>query len=564
MNDNSIKKILILAANPRDSDRLSLDREIEEIRTILNSSDPEARFRIEHRGSVRRKDLLQYIHDVKPWIVHFSGHGVDGTTTSDPLYGRKFTAVNDNNTQEGLIFEDDNGQSQLVSGDLLAELFEPFSNSVECVVLNSCYSLKQAKEIVKYIPYVICTNQSIGDIDAQNFSKGFYRAIKDNRSIEEAFELGKLEIKLNNGISKDLKFELLRCSKAPNDSRSLIDPNLEEPEEVVDLHSPFYIERPPVESRCYKAIAKRGALIRIRAPRQMGKSSLMIRVLDLAKQQLKYKTVNLNFQSADKSSFADLDTFLYWFCASIGQQLELPENIDDYWNKKIFDSKRKCINFFQSYLLKTIDCPIVLALDDVDRVFHYPAIARDFFGLLRSWHESAKSELIWEKLRLIVVHSQEDYSSLDIDQSPFNVGVSIKLLAFNRLQMEELVLKHQLVFNKPDLDKIIELLGGHPYLIRVALYHLKYQLISLDKLLQTASTESGLFTGHLRRHLKYLNNKPSLSTAMKEVVSAENPIRLADNLIFKLNSMGLIILQGNNVIPSCNLYKDYFCDRLKL
>jgi hypothetical protein len=35
MNENSIQKILILAANPIDSVRLSLDREVGEIRTTL-------------------------------------------------------------------------------------------------------------------------------------------------------------------------------------------------------------------------------------------------------------------------------------------------------------------------------------------------------------------------------------------------------------------------------------------------------------------------------------------------------------------------------------------------
>jgi hypothetical protein len=86
-------------------------------------------------------------------------------------------------------------------------------------------------------------------------------------------------------------------------------------------------------------------------------------------------------------------------------------------------------------LLPEIETPLVLGLDEVDEVFRYPAIADDFFGLLRAWYEEASygsgdSEL-WERLRLIVVHSTEVYLPLDVNQSPFNVGLPIELPEFN-------------------------------------------------------------------------------------------------------------------------------------
>lgn len=76
---------------------------------------------------------------------------------------------------------------------------------------------------------------------------------------------------------------------------------LDEPEGQVSLNSSFYVERPPVESDCYDAIIKPGALIRVKAPRQMGKTSLMSRILNHASQQ-GYRTVCLNFQSASGAS----------------------------------------------------------------------------------------------------------------------------------------------------------------------------------------------------------------------------------------------------------------------
>lgn len=99
----------------------------------------------------------------------------------------------------------------------------------------------------------------------------------------------------------------------------------------VDLASAFYVKRPPIEARCFEAIAKPGALIRIKAPRQMGKTSLMARVLQQAEAQGCLK-VPLSFQLADGKVFADLDKFLQWFCASIGRRLKLPNQIKEYWD----------------------------------------------------------------------------------------------------------------------------------------------------------------------------------------------------------------------------------------
>jgi len=96
------------------------------------------------------------------------------------------------------------------------------------------------------------------------------------------------------------------------------------------LDSPFYIDRPPIEDECYDTIDRPGALIRIKAPRQMGKSSLMQRILNHFK-QLNQKTACLNFQSADAEYLDNIDLFLQWFCASVSDELGLEEQLEKYW-----------------------------------------------------------------------------------------------------------------------------------------------------------------------------------------------------------------------------------------
>ena len=213
------------------------------------------------------------------------------------------------------------------------------------------------------------------------------------------------------------------------------DPEL--PVGQVPLASGFYVERPPIEERCYQEILQPGALIRIKAPRLMGKTSLMARILDEARAH-GYQTVPLSFQLAERAVFTNLDTFLRWFCESVGRRLKQLEQLDDYWTT--YGSKDKSTAFFEECLLAEIDTPLVIGLDGVERVFPYRDIADDFFSLLRAWYEYAKygdsGSQSWKKLRVVLVHSKEVYIPLDINQSPFNVGLSVELQDFRPIQVQ--------------------------------------------------------------------------------------------------------------------------------
>jgi transcriptional regulator with XRE-family HTH domain len=330
----------------------------------------------------------------------------------------------------------------------------------------------------------------------------------------------------------------------------------------VDLASHFYIDRPPIESRCYETISQPGALIRIKAPRQMGKTSLMARILHHAEQQGS-RTVALSFQLANRRVFANSDTFLQWFCASIGQELGMLEQLPKCWElADLIGSNQCCKAYFEQYLLSESSPPLTLGLDECDRLFESPEIADDFFGLLRALHEEAKRRDIWKKFRLIVVHSTEVYIPLDVNKSPFNVGLPIELPEFNVQQVQELATRHGLNWSPNEVAELMALVGGHPYLVRLGIYHIARQDVTLDRLVKSAVTEAGIYSDHLRRHLWNLEKYSELMEAMREVVSVSQPVRLRSELGFKLNSMGLVTLEGNDCIPRCQLYHDYFRDRL--
>ncbi|MCL1464800.1 AAA-like domain-containing protein [Argonema galeatum] len=366
------------------------------------------------------------------------------------------------------------------------------------------------------------------------------------------------EVKKTN-FKEPLKREWEKQSSSEDNRK----PGLAYPEGSVPLDSPYYIERPGVESKCYDAILQPGSLIQIQAPKQMGKTSLLNRIIAHAESK-GYRTARLNFLDADAANFGNLNNFLGWFSANITSLLELPDLIGDYWKlAAIIGSKLSCKSYFKRHLLQQIESPLVLALDEADRILQYPEISQDFFDMLRSWYEEANNKDIWKKLRLVVVHSTEDYGKLDINKSPFNVGLQIELNEFTSEQVQSLVKQHQLdLIEGENFTSLRELVGGHPYLVRLALYYLARQEVTLEKLLQDAPTDAGIYRHHLHRHWEIISKNTLLAEAFKQVINADKPVQLETTLAYKLYSMGLIKQQGNYCSSRCKLYRRYFLERL--
>ncbi|HIK12984.1 MAG TPA: AAA-like domain-containing protein [Oscillatoriaceae cyanobacterium M33_DOE_052] len=325
----------------------------------------------------------------------------------------------------------------------------------------------------------------------------------------------------------------------------------------VPLGSPFYIDRPPIEALTYQEITKPGSVIRIKAPRKMGKSSLMLRILNHAI-GLGYHTVSLDFQQAEEAVFQTLDKFLRWFCANVSRQLQMPAKLDEYWDEDM-GSKVSCTVYFQAYLLETSASPIVLGLNEVNRVFEYPKIAQEFLPLLRSWHEESKRIITMQKLRLIVLHSTEIYIPLKLTQSPFNVGLPIHIPGFNPEQVMLLADRYGIDWTKSsDGERLMKMVGGHPYLIRLALYHIAIGNLTLDELLESAPTMAGIYKNYLQGIWATLQEQPEIAAAFKQVIKMSRGVELEPILAYKLDSMGLVNLDGNYCTVSCNLYRQYF------
>ena len=418
-------------------------------------------------------------------------------------------------------------------------------NSVQELILTQCWAGKTYQEIADVSGYDPDYIRVVGSRVWQLLSEAFGEKISKNnfRSILRQ-QIGSVDKKQG--------------------SRGSISA-LELPDTPIPLDSALYINRPPCEALAYEEIIKPGALIRIKAPKQMGKTSLVMRILAQA-QNRGYRTVRLNLLQAENSVISNLERLLRWFCANITLQLELDSLLDEYWDEDL-GFKVSCTTYLQGYILGQLDSPLVIALDEVNHLFEYPEVAREFLPLLRFWHEEANNVRIWQKFRLVVTHSTDIYIPLSLNQSPFNVGLAISLNRFNWDRVKELAQRYGLDKIDPplpleQLKSLAEIVGGHPYLLNLAFCHLITQDNDIQKLIAEADTETGIYRDHLRGHLTFLNKYPELSQYYKEVLMSNKPVKLDSISAYRLESVGLVELQGNDAIPMCSLYRNYFRDRL--
>ena len=168
-------RLLFLAANPADTGRLQVDEEMRTIRERLREAQALARFDFAVELAVRERDLPRIIMEVRPTLIHFSGHGEEGGA---------------------IVLADQRGESHLLTPARLTELFDIFRGQVQGVIFNACWSQPQAEALVEGagVPWVVGMARTIEDAAARDFAAGFYRALGFGENVARAFRLGCFEL----------------------------------------------------------------------------------------------------------------------------------------------------------------------------------------------------------------------------------------------------------------------------------------------------------------------------------------------------------------------------------
>jgi hypothetical protein len=174
-----------------------------------------------------------------------------------------------------------------------------------------------------------------------------------------------------------------------------------------------------VLSQLYQEIEKPGALIRVKTSRPSNTIHLIAKEIIKEHTPKDYKAVRVNFEGANHD-LTNSDKLWQWFCAQITSELQLQNTLPESWQGKT-SSNLKGTDYFEEHLLSKIQTDLVLVLYNVEFILEHRAIANDFFGWLRAWHQNIANKNSWKKLRLVIVHSKNIRTN-----PPLNLGVVIE------------------------------------------------------------------------------------------------------------------------------------------
>ena len=318
--------------------------------------------------------------------------------------------------------------------------------------------------------------------------------------------------------------------------------------------SNFYIHRTVDLIVEEKAKSISGQTLIIKGPNKMGKSSLLLRYLEACHQtDKKVALVDLlTFGSLSNLSFSDFAT---QFVDTILIELGL-ENKNDLKLDRALD----LTHFMEDEIFPNIEKQIVLAIDEADKLIDCEW-KEEFYSVLRTWDSfrsrSTKRET-WGKLHIALVISTNPKMLIeDADTSPFNTTIPILLESFERKSIDDLNQSFGNILSSEQLDSLYQLLGGHPYLTPLAFFRISVKEYSFTEILSNNAMEYGPFGEHLRSIFDGIHNA-KLIEALKCIVNKRKLPNNDRRLIYRLEAAGLIKEKSGEIIPSNNVYKNFF------
>jgi DNA-binding SARP family transcriptional activator len=325
---------------------------------------------------------------------------------------------------------------------------------------------------------------------------------------------------------------------------------------AIPLDSTLYVER-PADREFRAAVARRDSIVLVKGPRQVGKTSLLARSLQLARQRGTLVAVT-DFKGLSLVQVASSDSLLFALAESLADQLQLETAPDAVWKPE----RAWNVNFeryLRRHVLGQIDAPLVWGLDGVDRLFHIP-FHTEVFALFRSWHDQRALDPAgpWQQVTLAMAYATEAHLFIrDLNLSPFNVGTRLTLEDFTRHQVAELNRRYGSPLQEPpEMDCYFALVGGHPYLVRQGLRAMATRRIDLRALEAQVERDGDLFGEHLRRMLHCFNQDAELCSALHAVLEGE-PCP-SEESFYRLRSAG--VLRGESPSEAslrCQLYRRY-------
>jgi hypothetical protein len=166
-------RVLYLTANPGMD--LRTDMEVRQVQQALRGAKYRDLVDVQQRPAATFQDLLDGLNDIRPHIVHFSGHGGD----------------------ESLVFDGGDIQSpseKFIDFGLLMKALDATDAPPRLLVLNACDTLDGAAAILPAVPVVIAMSDAVLDFAAILFAQQFYAAVASGQSVGSALRQAKVRI----------------------------------------------------------------------------------------------------------------------------------------------------------------------------------------------------------------------------------------------------------------------------------------------------------------------------------------------------------------------------------
>jgi class 3 adenylate cyclase len=330
---------------------------------------------------------------------------------------------------------------------------------------------------------------------------------------------------------------------------------------AVPLDSQFYIVR-PTDHEFVSAVARRDSIVLVKGARQMGKTSLLARCLQEARNS-GAKVVLTDYQALNTAHLQSPETLFLSLAESIADQLDLDVLPDDVWNQRR-GANMNLERFLRKEVLGSFDGPLVWAMDEVDRLFSCD-FGSEVFGLFRSWHNrrSLDPSGPWSRVTLAIAYATEAHLFIsDLNQSPFNVGTRISLNDFDMEHVAEVNRRYgSPLRSEEEVARFFSLVGGQPYLVRRGLTEMVAQGIGLPAIEASSAKDEGIFGDHLRRLLISLSHDPILLEVMRGVLAGKGCP--TPETFYRLRSAGIVRGESASVaVARCKLYATYLSDHI--
>jgi hypothetical protein len=304
------------------------------------------------------------------------------------------------------------------------------------------------------------------------------------------------------------------------------------------------------------ALARHDSIVLVRGTRQVGKTSLLARGLQAARDG-GAAVVITDLQMLNRPVLQSPETLYHAWGAEIDEELGLDARIEDVWGT----DRAPNANFgrYLRRVLETLNRPLVWAIDEVDYLFTFD-YRSEVFGLFRSWHNARamKPAGPWGRLTLVLAHATEAHLFItDVNQSPFNVGTQVALEDFAIDQVADLNHRYgSPLRDDKDLDVFHRLVEGHPYLVNRGLYEMSVQRVGVPTFAARAGRDEGPFGDHLRRIVRVLKMAPDLHEVVRCMLRDNS--HPDSKSFYPLRAAGLLKGDsGGDARFRCQLYESY-------